>query len=650
MSLHRALLTSDLTHRWLVAWVIIGLAPGLIPTQLAANSAEDFFRPARISKVKLSPDGQTIAGLAPIGKSNEMGLVFMDVDSLEHRAFKWSGGHDITDVSWVAEDQVVFNVVKWGMYAAGLYRANRKGRDIETLLDERIAVSLVDPMVTDPRHAKIWIQDEYEGKPSLALLLKNASGMPRSGGNRTFENQNNMEGREVLPPGETFRVYTDHTYTTRILANARNGRIRYLHRENRKEPWTPLELDPTEWRIINFDSDNRSLYVTGYDGEQTRGLYLYNLDTKSMSEPLLRDEEYDFDVGGIFKFVQDSLVGVTYHKGQPVSEWFSEGLANLQAFVDKSLPDRTNIIFDWSEDFSRILILTESPQSPPSYVTLDLRSKEFKLISNAAPWIDQSTLSPSQSIKFKTTDGLRLEGYITLPKNGKPPYPAVNLVHGGPWVRDVGGFDAEAQFLASLGYAVVQVNYRGSSGYGIIVSEIPAYDFRAMHDDITRATELLIKQGIVDENRVAIMGASFGGFAALAGAAFEPDLYQCAVTNVGVFDWAEMVRARKRQDMHYNHSRLVEELGDPKNQNAYLDISPINHVDKIKIPIFIAHGKADNNVSVKQSRQLERALRKQGVPHETYYREWQGHGFRGKTRIEFYERVAAFLAEHIDGG
>ncbi len=648
MSPHRALLSQNLMGRSLAAWVTTGLAPILIPSLPAAQTAEDFFRPARISQVQMSPDGRSVAGLAPIGDSNEIGLVIIDVETQEPKGFRWRGGHDIYDIRWVSDEHVVFSVIKWGMYAAGLYRANRKAGDIETLLDDRIVVRIVDPMVDHPKDSLVWIGAEYQGKPALATLKKKTRTSSRSMTDTSSANTKTLRGRDVLPAGQTFGVYADHNSAARIILNARNGELRYLHRDHAKETWAPLPLDPEDWRIIDFGSDNQSVYVTGYDGKDTRGLHLYDLKSGVMSETLLRDERYDCDEASRFKFFQDTLIGLTYHRDHPVTVWFNDGIERVQNFIDESLPGRINVVFDWNRDFTRLLIATESPTSPVTYLLLDLTTKEFKPISGSAPWIDQSQLSPSQTIKFRTADGLTLEGYLTTPRTGKPPYPAVNLVHGGPWVRDLGGYDAEAQYLASLGYAVIQVNYRGSSGYGKKVSEDPAYDFRAMHDDITRATQLLIKQKVIDPDRVAIMGASFGGYAALSGVAFEPDLYRCAVTNVGVFDWAEMVKARKRQRNYYSHHKLVEELGDPKNQEAYDTISPIRHAEAIKVPVLIAHGKADGNVSVRQSKRLEAVLKKQGVPHETYYREWQGHGFRGKTRIEYYERVAAFLAEHLD--
>jgi dipeptidyl aminopeptidase/acylaminoacyl peptidase len=619
------------------------------PTILSAktNTAEDFFRPPRMYGVRMSPDGEAFAGLAPIGKNGVMGLVLMDRETLKPRAFQGSGGRDINNYDWVSDEDVVFNVIKWNTYVSGVYRLNRESKQVTTLLDDQIAAYVFDPMVDDPEYSWLWIRDQAEGGPGLAKLRKTANARNSNAFNRGIDNSKSLRLREDLPAGETFRCLTDNAGEVRILRHARDGRLQYLHRHNAEEDWVPLAIDAEEWSIIRFGPDNETLYVTAYAGHNTRGLYTFDMAANRPLELLFRDDDYDFDDTAYFKFFNGHLLGLTYDRNAPTSVWFVSELEQIQAMVDRALPGKANVIYDWNRDLSRLLIHSYADTAPVAYAYLDLQSKELKEIVKSAPWIDESQLCPTQTLRLKTPDGLELEGYVTLPQKGKAPYPAVSLVHGGPWARDTGGYDPEVQYLASLGYAVVRLNYRGSSGFGQQISEDPSFDFRAMHDDITFVNRKLIENGIVDADRFAIMGASFGGFAALAGAAFEPDLYCCAVTTVGVFDWAELVKDRKRKDHDFAYWRMVEELGDPDNVEAFDAISPIRHVEKIKIPIFVAHGKNDRNVSVRQSRRLVSALKQQGVPHTTFFREWEGHGFVGKNRIELYERIGKFLQENL---
>ena len=628
---------------------LAALCHGILLTGLPAkaNTAEDFFRTPRIYGVRMSPDGEAFAGLAPIGRSGVLGLVVIDRESLKSEAFKGAGGREIRTFDWVSDEDIVFNVVRWNTYVAGVYSVNRETGSFSTLLNDQIAAYIIDPMVDDPDYSWIWIREQVNGKPSLAKLRKHASAQSPNIRDTTINNDRTLRERERLPEGETFACITDHAGEVRILLHARDGQLQYLHRRNAREDWVPLQIDAMEWRVVRFCPDNETLYVTGYAGHDTKGLYTYDKDADKPLELLFRDDRYDFDETARFRFFNGHLIGLSYERNAPTSVWFVTELEQLQAMVDRAIPGKANVITDWNRDLSRLLIASYSDTAPPNYAYLDLQTHRLQGISPSAPWIDESTLCPTQTMRLETPDGLLLEGYVTLPREGSAPYPAVSLVHGGPWARDTGGYNPEVQYLASLGYAVVRINYRGSAGFGKRISQDPSFDFRAMHDDITFANRKLIASGLIDPERLAIMGASFGGFAALAGAAFEPDLYRCAVTTVGVFDWAELIRDRAREDYDFAYSRFVEEIGDPSNEAAFFDISPIEHVEKIKIPIFIAHGKGDKSVSVNQSKRLAAALKKQGIPHTTFFREWEGHGFVGKNRIELYERIGDFLRDNL---
>jgi dipeptidyl aminopeptidase/acylaminoacyl peptidase len=231
------------------------------------------------------------------------------------------------------------------------------------------------------------------------------------------------------------------------------------------------------------------------------------------------------------------------------------------------------------------------------------------------------------------------------------PAPLVVLPHGGPWVRDTWCFDPEVQFLASRGYAVLQPNYRGSAGFSPEISNEPAHDFRRMHDDVTDAARAVRNVPGIDASRIAIMGASFGGYLALTGVAFEPDLYRCAITNCGVFDWEAHLKAR-RDDWRrssFSYEWLRDKIGQPgKDREYFAEISPLKHVKDIRVPVLVAHGEEDLVVDVSQSERLVSALRSNDKVHEKFFPDLEGHGFaRDKTRFEYYRRVEAFLAKYL---
>jgi len=255
-------------------------------------------------------------------------------------------------------------------------------------------------------------------------------------------------------------------------------------------------------------------------------------------------------------------------------------------------------------------------------------------------------------IKFKTRDGRKLDAYLTFPAgaNKENPPPLVVLAHGEPWARDNWGFDGEVQFLACHGYAVLQPNYRGSTGYNWMFPEEDKWDFIKMHDDVTDATKTLIASGLVDKNRVGIMGASFGGYLAIAGVAHEPELYRCAVTNAGVFDWALQVQSEKYDQYdHPSYGRMIKKLGDPKkNEEKFTAMSPINFVDKIRVPVFVAAGTEDHVVGIQQSKRLVSALDKYKVPYEKLFVSDEGHGMSYlKDKVELYDRILVFLDKYL---
>jgi dipeptidyl aminopeptidase/acylaminoacyl peptidase len=257
-----------------------------------------------------------------------------------------------------------------------------------------------------------------------------------------------------------------------------------------------------------------------------------------------------------------------------------------------------------------------------------------------------------QQFQYKTRDGYKVESYLTLPATASKEHPPalVVLVHGGPWVRDTMEWDPEVQFLASRGYAVFQPNYRGSSGYNWSFPPGDQWEFKKMHNDVTDGVKKLIASGLIDARRIAIMGASFGGYLSLCGATYEPGLYRCAITEAGVFDWKEMMRdARSNQYDSYRYEWFLRNLGDPKKQSdLFEDISPIRHVDQIKIPVLVAHGKEDGVVSIEQSTRLVAALKQAHVPCTVFFRSGEGHGMaRLKNRTDYYTEVEKFLQDNL---
>ena len=293
--------------------------------------------------------------------------------------------------------------------------------------------------------------------------------------------------------------------------------------------------------------------------------------------------------------------------------------------------------------------------SPGAFHLLDLKSGRLEWLADRAPWIKPAEMSPVQPVRYKARDGLEIPAYLTVPRGsaGKR-VPLVVVVHGGPWIHgENGAFDPEAQFFASRGYAVLQPNFRGSTGYGW--KHLSAA-FRqwglAMQDDITDGVRWAVEQGIADGERVCIYGASYGGYAALMGLAKTPELYRCGVNYVGVTDIATMLTATWSDFAYSDFIAYVSKdmIGDASRDAAALAaVSPAKQAAKIRAPVLMAYGAADRRVPLVHGNLMKSALDAAGKKYEWIVMDGEGHGFRKpENRDAFYGAVERFLRAHLN--
>ena len=304
-----------------------------------------------------------------------------------------------------------------------------------------------------------------------------------------------------------------------------------------------------------------------------------------------------------------------------------------------------------SKDETKYMLRTYSDRSLGAYYFYDKTTDKLTKIHEVSPWIDENEMATMKAIKYQSRDGLTINGYLTLPKGleKEKNLPVVLNVHGGPWARDGWGFNPEVQFLASQGYAVLQVNFRGSTGYGKKFWEASFKEWGGkMQDDLTDGVNWLIEEGIADKNRIAIYGASYGGYATLAGLAYTPDLYTCGVDYVGVSNLFTFMKSIPPYWSQYLEM-LYEQVGHPKNDTLLLaSKSPALNADKIKAPLFIAQGAKDPRVNIEESDQMVEAMKKRNVIVEYMVKENEGHGFHNEeNKFEFYDAMSSFLAKHM---
>ena len=305
-----------------------------------------------------------------------------------------------------------------------------------------------------------------------------------------------------------------------------------------------------------------------------------------------------------------------------------------------------------TKDEDKFIFVTSSDRQGVNYYVYDATNDKIEELAITTPWLNPDDLAYMKPISYQSRDGLTIEGYLTLPKGVEPEnLPVVVNPHGGPWARDSWGFNPEVQFLANRGYAVLQMNFRGSTGYGKKFWEASFKEWgKKMQDDVTDGVNWLVEKGIADPNRVAIYGGSYGGYATLAGLTFTPELYAAGIDYVGVSNLFTFMNTIPPYWEPYR-KMMYEMVGnpeDPKDSVLLYEASPVYHADKIVAPLFIAQGANDPRVNKDESDQMVEALKERGIEVEYMVKDNEGHGFSNQeNRFDFYRAMDKFLDEHI---
>jgi dipeptidyl aminopeptidase/acylaminoacyl peptidase len=646
------------TSRFLPLVILLVSCRLASPAGAAPNSglsAEDLFRPAFFGQVELSPNGKYLAAIQ--GDDQDMRkLMIVDLATWKSSTLRGDSGYDVYSFRWLGNDRLVFNLSRDKIYSFGLYAAERErlGRNFPIRLQD--ATLIVGTPKARPNNVLVWEQQsaENQGQPGGLVELSSTRSVIDSVTGGRQATANIVKSYPAPKSGVVTGWFADREGEL-CLCMTYEQKKSHLHRYRAATgDWQAVPLDLDIYSFLGVDPDNRFLWISHHEPALGYVLRRYDLSTGQMEDPIYRDPDYDLATAHlIFSGKDHRLAGIRYYQKRLRQAWFVRRFAEAQAVMDRAHPEWDNVLIHSDTQENRIVFYSSSAEQPGLLILFDETRGTLESIAQSAPWLKGKKMASTQSISFATRDGISLEGYLTLPPGAskEAPPPLVVLPHGGPWARSTWMFDREVQFLASRGYAVLQPNYRGSTGYSPSISSTYQYDFRRMHDDVTDATRAVQHTGLVDPTRAAIMGGSFGGYLALTGVAFEPELYRCAVSLCGVFDWAEMIKTKSYEGRPGEYEKLRDRLGQPDTDREHFDaISPIKHVAQIRVPVFVAHGTEDKIVSVTQSKHLVQALKQQGVVCETFFRGTERHGFSSYAdQVEYYHRVEAFLAKNLKG-
>jgi dipeptidyl aminopeptidase/acylaminoacyl peptidase len=377
------------------------------------------------------------------------------------------------------------------------------------------------------------------------------------------------------------------------------------------------------------------------------GLYEFDWSSGEIGKVVYENPAVDIDD---FTLTEDGreVEAVFYTDDRPQVEWFDPTLKEIQREIDEALPGRMNLIVSASQDRRKVIVRTLTPADPGAYFLYDRPQEQMSRLATPYEALKGRKLSAVTAVRYKARDGLEIPAYLTLPEGREPRnLPLIILPHGGPYARDRLGFDWWAQFLANRGYAILQPNFRGSSGYGKEFLEKGFGQWgRAMQDDLTDGVQWLAREGMVDAKRVCIAGGSYGGYAALMGAILTPEQYRCAISWAGVTDLDQMLQYDKMQSYSISFRRWRDRVHGEDRQD--LDrFSPLKLAGRIGIPVLAMHGTEDDNVPIHQGRAFSKAARKAGKNVE--YLEFEGAGHqieKSADRIRFLTAIEAFLAKN----
>jgi len=647
------------------------------PAQTAAAppppppSVESFFRNPQLSRLALSPSGKLIAMLVP-GRSGRLMLGVMDAETLSNaRAVVGFEGADVRSFHWVNDTRLVFDTIDFESAGGdqkppGLFAVNVDATDLK-------------PLVRSQYEAK-WTIGTRITTRDLAWNHSFHSTLNDGSPNIIIQRWNWRETGE-LDSLSLLRLNTETGIATPLGGDAPGGARHWLLNA-KGEPtvvWTMVESrgrlyarnpQTGAWEVLVDDpnafveltmrpyqvDDSGTLYVRnpGKSSDGTEGLYRYRMaDGKVDAEPLLSMPGFDFNGELVFDAARTRLLGIHYLSDALGSFWFDPQMRAVQERVDKLLPSTNNRLTCRRCGESRlVLVESRSDRQAALYWLYNTETKVLQSIGASRPWVDAKLMGKRTFERIPARDGLSIPVYITQPRTGKGPWPAVVLVHGGPWVRGAQWeWDDEAQFLASRGYLVIEPEFRGSTGFG-------AKHYRAgfkqwglaMQDDLADAALWAVNKGLADKQRMCIAGASYGGYAALMGLAKHPELYRCGINWVGVTDIALMysIDWSDLSDIYKQHG-MPTLIGDRVKDAAQLEAtSPLQQAALIRQPILMAYGGKDRRVPLAHGNRFRDAVSKTNPNVEWVVYGEEGHGFLLlASRVDFWTRVEKFLARHL---
>lgn len=603
----------------------------------------DFFRNPDRGFFRLSDDGQWLAFMEPVSFDDGPARMNIFVQALEGsqlvgeaRCLTRETDRDIAEYYWKGSDTL-------------LYAKDFKGDENFHVVAVDVRSGAVSDLTPYPE-VRAGIADDLMDDPDNILIVHNRRDPQAFDVYRV----NVRSGDETLVaenPGNVVAWHTDHHGRVRAATVSDGLETTLLYRETEDNDFRPIIT--TDFRTTVspqlFTFDDRRLYALSNRNRDCLALVI--IDPESPDDEQLVFEVVGVDLDGVaYSRLRHVLTAAVYQTDRVKYHFFDQAAAERHLRLSDALPGYEITLQASSRDEHKFIVAAYNDRTPGSRYIYDDYTSTLTLLVQVNPALPEKDMAEVRPIQYTARDGMVIHGYLTLPRGREPRnLPCVINPHGGPWTRDSWGFNPEAQFLANRGYCVLQMNFRGSTGYGRKFWEASFGQWGlAMQDDITDGVQWLIDQGIADRNRIGIYGGSYGGYAVLSGITRTPELYAAAVDFVGV---SNLLTFLNTIPPYWKPllEKMYSMVGHPeRDRERLVATSPALNAERIRTPLFIAQGANDPRVNKDESDQMVAALRSRGVEVEYMVKHNEGHGFHNdENKFEFYERMEAFLSQHL---
>ena len=621
------------------------------PVYAETYSVIEWAKRSNITNVLLSPNGERVALLRNDNFITDKPILEVyDANDLGNRPFRMNSSNmEMIDFYWISDDKIVFT-------------ARQKVREIIEGYNEGV-YEYAAGMLTldkDPEKSKLEKFNELGAgsRPYVeSTLPKYPNNILLYADGKYYNYNVKTKKKRVITRqgGKVYSVSFDEDANPRFgrgYDGAANERIFY-YREAGSKKWEVINRqhisDFERWRIQGFDPANPNhLLIIANNGHDKQGLWSFDPKTKEYNELIYRRSDADVvsTVDHTNRFTnEDTITAIRYFVGREEKfQWFDGEEQAIYEQLKSLIPNSDRLsIRSRSRDGMSMIIRNSGPRDPGTYYLV--KNGELKVIGSTKPGLSSEYLADVEAITYKARDGKKIRGFITIP-NSKPPYPLIVMPHGGPFIGENPGFSEWAQMLANKGFMVLQPQYRGSKYFGLDFYKTAFINGGQggyqMQDDKDDGALYLVEKGLVDPNRMAMFGWSYGGYAALIAAARNPQIYQCVIAGASVPDTIEQI--------NYYRNRLNRSGGSTSAReqlNMWLDsVSPIKQVEKVNIPILIIHGDVDQRTPPKAARKYINALKKYNKDHKAVWLEGADHFENSlffRHKLEFYSEVEKYL-------